>query len=161
MPHRRDVRVDALRLRTAAPGSDPGHCDRRRGHEGRGIGLLQKLQAYALQDAGSDTVQANLQLGLSVDSRSYDAAAAMLKHLGVSTLRLLSNNPDKVAALESHGLVVTERVPLQATPNHENLAYLQTKQDLLGHALDLETRRQHDTRDPDADRKDLYALARY
>lgn len=106
-----------------------------RGHEGRGIGLTDKLKAYQLQDQGHDTVQANVALGLPVDSRRYDAAAVMLADLGVSSLRLLSNNPLKVAELERFGLEVVERVALAIPPNPENLNYLLTKQVKLGHWL--------------------------
>lgn len=106
-----------------------------RGHEGRGIGLTDKLKAYQLQDQGHDTVQANVALGLPVDSRRYDAAAVILTDLGVSSLRLLSNNPLKVAELERFGLEVAERVALAIPPNPENLNYLLTKQVKLGHWL--------------------------
>lgn len=108
-----------------------------RGHEGRGIGLAAKMDAYALQDAGCDTVEANQELGLPVDARRYDAAAAILADLGVSSLRLLSNNPRKSTELESYGVPVTERLPLRVTPNPENLRYLLTKQRKLGHSLEL------------------------
>ena len=108
-----------------------------RGHEGRGIGLGSKLRAYALQDEGLDTVDANLRLGLPVDARDYDSAAAILRCLGVSRLRLLTNNPSKRAALVAHGLDVVERVPLLTTPTFDNVRYLRTKQDRLGHLLEL------------------------
>ena len=101
--------------------------------EGRGIGLANKLRAYALQDEGLDTVAANLALGLPVDAREYGGAAAILADLGVRRLRLMTNNPDKVAALESHGISVTERVPLPALPNPVNVGYLETKAARLGH----------------------------
>lgn len=106
-----------------------------RGHEGRGIGLGHKLRAYQLQDQGRDTVEANLALGLPVDARDYQAAAAMLHQLGMRRLRLLSNNPRKLAALEAAGLEVVERVPLSIAPRAENQRYLQTKRDKLGHWL--------------------------
>ncbi|WP_051706654.1 bifunctional 3,4-dihydroxy-2-butanone-4-phosphate synthase/GTP cyclohydrolase II [Nocardioides aequoreus] len=107
-----------------------------RGHEGRGIGLLAKLQAYQLQDGGRDTVDANLDLGLPADARHYGAATQVLRDLGVSRVRLLTNNPDKVAGLEAYGIGVEERVPLTPHPNDHNLAYLMTKRDRMGHQLD-------------------------
>ena len=106
-----------------------------RGHEGRGIGLVAKLQAYALQDAGRDTVDANLDLGLPADARHYGAATQILRDLGVESVRLLTNNPDKTRALEEYGVPVKEQVPLTTRPNDHNLAYLQTKRDRMGHAL--------------------------
>ncbi|MEY9963959.1 3,4-dihydroxy 2-butanone 4-phosphate synthase/GTP cyclohydrolase II [Streptacidiphilus sp. MAP12-16] len=106
-----------------------------RGHEGRGIGLLPKLRAYQLQEAGRDTVDANLELGLPADARDYGAAARILDDLGVQTLRLLTNNPDKQVALEGFGLKVLgrESVPVQA--GEHNLRYLLTKRDRMGHEL--------------------------
>jgi len=110
-----------------------------RGHEGRGIGLVAKLQAYQLQDGGRDTVDANLDLGLPADARHYGAATQILKDLGVSTVRLMTNNPDKITNLEEYGIKVAERVPLTPHPNDHNLAYLLTKRDRMGHVLpDLE-----------------------
>lgn len=110
-----------------------------RGHEGRGIGLVAKLQAYQLQDGGRDTVDANLDLGLPADARHYGAATQILKDLGVEEVRLLTNNPDKVSSLEDYGIKVAERVPLTPHPNDHNLAYLLTKRDRMGHDLpDLE-----------------------
>jgi 3,4-dihydroxy 2-butanone 4-phosphate synthase/GTP cyclohydrolase II len=106
-----------------------------RGHEGRGIGLVAKLQAYQLQDGGRDTVDANLDLGLPADARHYGAATQVLRDLGVSTVRLLTNNPDKVTSLEEYGVQVAERVPLTTHPNDHNLAYLLTKRDRMGHEL--------------------------
>ncbi len=106
-----------------------------RGHEGRGIGLVAKLQAYALQDAGRDTVDANLDLGLPADARHYGAATQILRDLGVVRVRLLTNNPDKTRALEEFGVAVAERVPIVARPNDHNLAYLETKRDRMGHEL--------------------------
>ena len=106
-----------------------------RGHEGRGIGLVAKLQAYALQDAGRDTVDANLDLGLPADARHYGAATQILRDLGVRSVRLLTNNPDKTTSLEVYGVPVTARVPLTPRPNDHNLAYLQTKRDRMGHDL--------------------------
>ena len=107
-----------------------------RGHEGRAIGLLKKLSAYELQDSGLDTVDANLQLGEPADAREYGAAAAMLRDLGISSVRLLTNNPAKVQALESSGVSVVERIPLAAGAFPANLHYLATKQHRMGHLLD-------------------------
>ena len=106
-----------------------------RGHEGRGIGLLHKLQAYELQDGGSDTVDANLELGLPADARDYGTGAQILADLGVRTMRLLTNNPAKRAGLEGYGLAIVERVPLEIAPNADNLDYLRTKRDRMGHDL--------------------------
>jgi 3,4-dihydroxy 2-butanone 4-phosphate synthase/GTP cyclohydrolase II len=107
-----------------------------RGHEGRGIGLLHKLQAYQLQDDGADTVDANLALGLVADGRDYGTGAQILCDLGVKSMRLLTNNPDKRVGLEGYGLRVVDRVPLPITPNPENVRYLRTKRDRMGHDLD-------------------------
>ncbi len=109
-----------------------------RGHEGRGIGLVHKLAAYALQDNGRDTVEANLELGLPVDARDYGLAADMLRALGVRRVRLLSNNPDKRAGLEGHGIDVAEQVDLQTTPTDVNRGYLTAKARKLGHRLDVD-----------------------
>jgi 3,4-dihydroxy 2-butanone 4-phosphate synthase / GTP cyclohydrolase II len=108
-----------------------------RGHEGRGIGLINKLHAYRLQDQGRDTVEANLELGLPVDSRRYDVGAQILTCLGLTTIRLMSNNPAKFAALAGYPLRIVERVPLVTPPNAENAGYLSTKQAKLGHLLGL------------------------
>lgn len=108
-----------------------------RGHEGRGIGLTHKLLAYALQDAGLDTVEANLELGLAVDARDYAAGASILQDLGITSMRLLTNNPAKYRGICEFGLRIAERVPLRTPPTRENVAYLMTKQKRLGHALDL------------------------
>jgi 3,4-dihydroxy 2-butanone 4-phosphate synthase / GTP cyclohydrolase II len=105
-----------------------------RGHEGRGIGLLSKLQAYELQDDGVDTVDANLRLGLPVDAREYSVAAQLLDDLGVRSVKLLTNNPAKVDALAEHGFGVT-RIPLPPLATPHNLRYLTTKRDRLGHEL--------------------------
>ena len=107
-----------------------------RGHEGRGIGIAHKLQAYELQDAGFDTVDANTELGLPVDSREYGIVAQILVDLGITTMRLLTNNPAKRGGLEGFGLQIVERLPIHTEPNSENLRYLQTKRDRLGHLLD-------------------------
>jgi GTP cyclohydrolase II len=106
-----------------------------RGHEGRGIGLLAKLQAMRLQDEGLDTVEANLALGLPSDARDYRVAAEILHDLGVGSVRLLSNNLRKLDALRRYGVDVEERVPLLIPPNEENLRYLRTKRERLGHHL--------------------------
>jgi len=108
-----------------------------RGHEGRGIGIVHKLQAYKLQDTGRDTVEANIDLGLPADARDYGTGAQILVDLGLSTLRLLTNNPAKRAGLEGYGLRIVERVPLETTPTTENMRYLQTKRDRMGHELGL------------------------
>ena len=107
-----------------------------RGHEGRGIGILHKLQAYKLQDAGRDTVEANIELGFDADLRDYGTGAQILADLELSTLRLLSNNPAKRAGLEGYGLQIVDRVPIETTPTTENLRYLQTKRDKLGHEFE-------------------------
>ena len=101
--------------------------------EGRGIGLMAKLQAYELQDQGLDTVEANERLGFKADHREFTLPAEILKALGVSSVRLLSNNPDKVAALEKGGIVVTERIPCEAAPSAHSEDYLKTKKKKLGH----------------------------
>ena len=106
-----------------------------RGHEGRGIGLLHKLQAYRLQDEGADTVDANLELGLPADARDYGTGAQILADLGVRTMRLLTNNPAKRAGLEGYGLAIVERVPLEIEPNDDNAQYLRTKRERMGHQL--------------------------
>jgi 3,4-dihydroxy 2-butanone 4-phosphate synthase/GTP cyclohydrolase II len=107
-----------------------------RGHEGRGIGLVNKLRAYRLQEDGLDTLDANLALGLPADARSYTAATAILEDLGISTVRLLTNNPEKVRQLEARGIAVSERVPLVVGVSEINAAYLDTKRDRMGHQLD-------------------------
>jgi 3,4-dihydroxy 2-butanone 4-phosphate synthase / GTP cyclohydrolase II len=107
-----------------------------RGHEGRGIGLLAKLTAYQLQDTGLDTVAANVAQGLPVDAREYGAAAAILTDLGLDQVRLLTNNPAKLAGLAEHGVSALERVPIQVGQNQHNRSYLDTKRDRMGHQLD-------------------------
>lgn len=103
--------------------------------EGRGIGLLNKLRAYQLQDQGFDTVDANLRLGFEVDEREFGLAARMLDLLGFASVRLMTNNPEKVAGLEAAGVRVAERVPLQVGKGDHNAAYLATKRDRTGHLL--------------------------
>lgn len=107
-----------------------------RGHEGRGIGLLHKLQAYQLQDRGRDTVDANLDLGLPADARDYGTGAQILYDIGVRSMRLLTNNPAKRAGLEGYGLTVIGREGLPVRPHPENVRYLRTKRDRMGHLLD-------------------------
>ncbi|MFJ6016992.1 bifunctional 3,4-dihydroxy-2-butanone-4-phosphate synthase/GTP cyclohydrolase II [Streptomyces sp. NPDC092952] len=106
-----------------------------RGHEGRGIGLLSKLRAYELQERGVDTLDANLELGLPADARDYAAGARILEDLGVRSLRLMTNNPDKTAAILRHGLAVTGREPMPVQAGEHNLGYLRTKRDRMGHDL--------------------------
>jgi 3,4-dihydroxy 2-butanone 4-phosphate synthase/GTP cyclohydrolase II len=105
--------------------------------EGRGIGIINKIRAYALQDQGADTIEANLQLGFAIDSRQYDQCAEIIKLLGVRRVRLMSNNPDKVRALREAGLEIVERVPLEIKGQPLALRYLQTKKEKMGHLLQL------------------------
>lgn len=126
--------LEAAMQRIAAEGR--GAIVYMRGHEGRGIGLVQKLRAYAQQDAGADTIEANALLGLPIDSRRYDAAACMLRNLGVQRIRLLTNNPLKMAALAEFGIEVVSREASMTPPGPDNERYLRTKQDQMGHMAD-------------------------
>ena len=108
-----------------------------RGHEGRGIGIGHKIRAYSLQDQGLDTVDANVELGLPIDSREYGIGAQILADLGVSKLRLMTNNPAKYGGLGGYGLSVVERVPINTIPTPENEAYLRTKRERMGHLIDM------------------------
>jgi 3,4-dihydroxy 2-butanone 4-phosphate synthase / GTP cyclohydrolase II len=112
--------------------------------EGRGIGLLNKLRAYELQEQGLDTVDANLALGLPVDSRDYGMGAQILADIGLSTIRVLTNNPKKIVGLEGYGLTVTEQVPIVAEPNPVNEQYLRTKRERMGHTITHQGRRVDD-----------------
>jgi 3,4-dihydroxy 2-butanone 4-phosphate synthase/GTP cyclohydrolase II len=103
--------------------------------EGRGIGLLNKLKAYELQETGLDTVEANLELGFPADSRDWGIGSQILADLGLTTIRILTNNPRKIVGLEGFGLSVVEQVPIEIPPNAENLRYLRTKKEKLGHRL--------------------------
>jgi 3,4-dihydroxy 2-butanone 4-phosphate synthase/GTP cyclohydrolase II len=123
--------LDESMLRIAAEGR--GIVIYLRGHEGRGIGIGQKLAAYALQDDGLDTVDANVALGLPVDGRSYHDAALMLHDLEAKSVLLLTNNPEKCRSLERHGIDVVERVPIVIEPTSHSAAYLRTKRERMGH----------------------------
>ena len=103
--------------------------------EGRGIGLINKIRAYRLQDQGLDTVEANLKLGLPVDARDFSLAKHIYDHLGVHEIKLLTNNPEKVSTLQQAGISIVERIPLQVGENSENERYLHTKAEKLGHFL--------------------------
>ncbi len=128
--------------------------------EGRGIGLLNKLRAYKLQEEGFDTVEANLQLGLPVDLRDYGIGAQILSDLGLTSIRILTNNPKKISGLSGYGLSVTDQIPLQPLPNPHNVAYLRVKRDKMGHTLhhqglplDEEMLREEESRDAHTDRQ--------
>jgi 3,4-dihydroxy 2-butanone 4-phosphate synthase/GTP cyclohydrolase II len=124
--------------------------------EGRGIGLLNKLRAYKLQEEGRDTVDANLELGLPADLRDYGIGAQILVDLGLSSIRILTNNPKKIRGLEGYGLSVTDQVPIEHTPNPHNEAYLKAKKERLGHmlhhqGLPLDEQMIHEEHERDAD----------
>ena len=104
--------------------------------EGRGIGLANKIKAYKLQEHGRDTVEANIELGFSADLRDYGIGAQILVDMGLSKIKLITNNPKKVVGIQGYGLDVVERVPMGITPNQHNLRYLETKRDKLGHILE-------------------------
>ncbi|MEK6207795.1 MAG: GTP cyclohydrolase II [Chloroflexota bacterium] len=105
-------------------------------HEGRGIGLFDKVRAYGLQDGGLDTVDANVELGLPIDARDYSAAASVLRELGIQSVRLMTNNPAKILGLEMHGIDVVERIPIETIPNEVNAPYLRAKASRMGHLLE-------------------------
>ena len=128
------VQLDAAMARIAE--EELGVLVYLRGHEGRGIGIGHKLRAYTLQEAGHDTVDANVELGLPVDNREYGIGSQILVDLGITTMRLMTNNPAKYGGLEGFGLEVVERVPLESVPNPENINYLRTKRERMGHLLE-------------------------
>ena len=106
--------------------------------EGRGIGLINKMKAYNLQDEGMNTAEANLHLGYEIDERDYGLAVSILRDLSINTILLMTNNPEKIKSLVEAGIDIQERIPLEITPHRENYDYLQTKQDLMGHLIDIE-----------------------
>jgi 3,4-dihydroxy 2-butanone 4-phosphate synthase/GTP cyclohydrolase II len=130
------VQLDLALERVAAEGR--GVVVYLRGHEGRGIGLGHKMRAYSLQDEGRDTVQANVELGFPVDSREYGIGSQLLVDLGITTMRLMTNNPAKYGGLDGYGLEIVERVPLRTEPTDENISYLRAKQEKLGHLLEID-----------------------
>jgi 3,4-dihydroxy 2-butanone 4-phosphate synthase/GTP cyclohydrolase II len=116
--------------------------------EGRGIGLLNKLKAYELQENGLDTVEANLRLGLPADAREYGIGSQILADLGLSTIRILTNNPRKIAGIEGFGLTVVEQLPIEVSPNEENRRYLAAKRAKLGHRLHHQELKDLDLEEP-------------
>src|SRR5260221_3578098 len=133
--------------------------------EGRGIGLLNKLRAYKLQEEGLDTVDANLRLGLPADLRDYGIGAQILVDLGLTSIRILTNNPRKISGLSGYGLSVTDQVPIQPLPNPHNEAYLRAKRDRLGHTLHhqglaLDEEMLHDEHEHDRDRDRVHEQER-
>ena len=142
MPDRRRLPLTALRLRRsssrtpcAASRTRGGACCSTSSQEGRGIGLLNKLRAYKLQEDGLDTVDANIELGLPADLRDYGIGAQILVDLGLSSIRLLTNNPKKIVGLEGYGLAVSDQIPIQHPATEHNREYLRTKRDRMGHLL--------------------------
>ncbi|MEO0332469.1 MAG: GTP cyclohydrolase II [Bacteroidota bacterium] len=111
--------------------------------EGRGIGLINKMRAYNLQDKGLNTAEANLHLGFEIDTRDYDIAIQMLKDLGAQSIKLMTNNPEKIDSFIDSGINLIDRVPLEIKPHQENYGYLQTKQKLMGHMIDLPKNNNH------------------
>jgi 3,4-dihydroxy 2-butanone 4-phosphate synthase/GTP cyclohydrolase II len=128
------IQLDAALKRIADEGL--GALVYLRGHEGRGIGIGHKIRAYSLQEEGRDTVDANVELGLPIDNREYGIGSQILVDLGITTMKLMTNNPAKYGGLEGFGLEVVERVPLEAAPNPENIEYLRTKRERMGHLID-------------------------
>src|SRR5437660_11316273 len=126
---------DQLRAALAMIGAADRGVLRYLDHEGRGIGLFDKIRAYGLQDGGLDTVDANIELGLPIDARDYSAAASVLQELGIRSVRLITNNPAKILGLEMHGVEVVERVPIETLPNEINAPYLRAKASRMGHLL--------------------------
>ena len=106
-------------------------------HEGRGIGFTNKIKAYAIQDHGADTVEANQKLGFKSDHRDYGIGAQILVSLGIKKIRLMTNNPRKIIGLEGYGIQVVDRIPIETRPNMENIRYLETKKEKLGHLLSI------------------------
>ncbi len=130
---------DQLNIALARIGSSPYGFIIYEEKEGRGIGLMNKLQAYELQDQGVDTIEANEQLGFEADLRDYKLPAAILQYFGVAAVRLLSNNPDKLRALEEAGISIAERISIEAMPHQARERYLQTKRERMGHLIEETT----------------------
>ena len=119
------------------------------GHEGRGIGLLNKLRAYELQEQGLDTVEANLELGFKADPREYGIGSQILADLGLTTIRVLTNNPRKISGISGYGLTAVSQEPIEVEPNDENRGYLETKRDKLGHMIGRPVHHQGERYGPD------------